>query len=235
MQLFEKLASMLKKPNKATKNSKTSASKTSNQSPNKVDPKHIGDLGEFKIEVQLRQFSKGNKYLNDLMIAHSRSKTGYAQIDHVLITPYAVFVIETKNWQGTLYGKREELNWRVNGKFPKYSPVKQNRTHISALKRTLKEYGDIRFVSVVSFTKRCDLRIDPELRTVDTDEFVVLDIVLTKLIERKLDMLRVEYANPPLSESKVSDIFQLLSENNITDPNAREEHVQKASAPKATN
>ncbi|MFD1676302.1 nuclease-related domain-containing protein [Alicyclobacillus fodiniaquatilis] len=234
--MFEKLAAVLKKSKKTTQDSQTSASKTeSKQQPKTIDPKHIGDLGEFKIEVQLRQFSKENRYLNDLLIANPRSKTGYTQIDHVLITPYAVFVIETKNYKGYVKGKREDRNWRVNGKFNMYNPVRQNRTHINALKRLLKDYEDIRFISIVSFTKRCELHIEPELRTVDTDEFVVYDILLTEFIERKLIRLKNEYSRPPLSDADVSHIFQLLGEKNITDSKAREEHVQKASAVQKTN
>lgn len=239
--MFEKLASILKRNKKVTQASKASASRAkakpsqSTQPRKTVDPTHIGDLGEFKIEVQLRQFGKENRYLNDLMIVNPRSKTGYAQIDQVLITPYAVFVIETKNYKGYVKGKREESSWRVNGKFYMYNPLRQNRTHINALKRLLKDHEDIRFISVVSFTKRCELHIDPELRTVDSDEFVVYDILLTEFIQRKLVRLKHEYPKPPLSDANVSDVFQLLSERNITDPKARAEHVEKASAARKSN
>lgn len=231
--VLDKIASIFKKSKKTTPQSQSSKSTTRASQPRKeVDPTHIGDLGEYKIEVQLRQFPKENRYLNDVLMPNPRSKTGYAQIDHVLITPYAIFVIETKNYKGYIHGKRDDNSWRVNSKFNMYNPLRQNRTHINALKRVLKDYEHLRFVSVVSFTKRCELHIDPELRTVDTDEFVVLDIVLTEFIERKLIRLKNEYANPPLSESAVAGIFELLSEKNITDPKAREEHAQKASEAK---
>ncbi len=235
--MFEKLASiMLKKTKKATQDSKASASNTQSYQPRKkIDPTHIGDLGEFKIEVQLRQFSKEYRYFNDLLIANPRSKTGYAQIDHVLITPYAMFVIETKNYKGYIRGKRDDKTWRVNGKYNMYNPLSQNRTHINALKQLLKDHADVRFISVVSFTKRCELHVDPELRTVDTDEFVVYDILLTEFIQRKLIRLKREYPNPPLSDTNVNDIFQLLAEKNITDSKAREVHAQKASSANKTN
>ncbi len=192
-------------------------------------PERIGELGEHKIEVQLRQFSNGNRYFNDLLIVNPRSKTGYAQIDHVLITTYAIFVIETKNYKGFIRGKREDSSWRVNSKYNMYNPLRQNRTHINVLKRLLKECGDLRFISVVSFTKRCELHIDPDLRTVDTDEFVVYDILLTEFIERKLIRLRHEYSSPLLSDSDISSIFQVFCEKNITDPTVRKEHDKKAS------
>jgi hypothetical protein len=231
--VFEKIASMFKKPNKTT--GKVSSSNAS-QPRKVVDHTHIGDLGEFKIGVQLRQFSKENRYLNDLLIANPRSKTGYAQIDHVLITPYAVFVIETKNYKGNVRGKREDKTWRVNGKFNMYNPLRQNRTHINALKRVIAEYKDIKFVSLISFTKRCELRnVDQELREIESDELVVYDIKLTDCIERKMRRLKIENQNSLLSESDVIRIYELISEKNITDPKARAEHVDKAIVARGTH
>lgn len=226
--MFGKLASLLKQSNKATQNSKTIGSKAKlPQQPNTVDPTHIGNLGEFKIEVQLRQFPEENRYLNDLLIPNPRSRTGFAQIDHILITPYAVFVIETKNYKGRIYGKREERYWSVNGKRNMYNPLQQNRTHVNALRRVLKRYGDIRLISVVSFTKRCELHVDPELTNVEFDQLAVYDVRLTDIIERKLIKLKAEYKTPTLSDADVRGIYELVSSTNIDDPVVREEHNRR--------
>ncbi|WAH39035.1 nuclease-related domain-containing protein [Alicyclobacillus dauci] len=233
--MFEKIVSIFKKPNKVI-NQASPRNTRASQSRRTVDPTHIGDLGEYKIDVQLRQFSNEYRYLSDLLLVYPRSKTGYSQVDHLLITPYALFVIETKNYQGYVRGKREDRNWRVNGKYNMYNPVQQNRTHINALKRVLKEYKDIRFVSVISFTKRCDLRyLEPDLREVESDEFVVYDVKLTEYIKRTLAMLKRDYTDPPLADSDIKRIFELLIGSNITDPKIRIEHNQKAEEVKVTN
>jgi hypothetical protein len=60
-----------------------------------------GELGEYKIDIQLDQLPKDYRYLSDLLVENSQAKSGYSQIDHVFITPYGIIVIETKNYQGT--------------------------------------------------------------------------------------------------------------------------------------
>src|SRR5699024_7005777 len=63
-----------------------------------------GEIGEYKIDIQLSQFPKNYKFLNDIMLENPKSVSGYSQIDHMIITPFGIFVIETKNYQGTIYG-----------------------------------------------------------------------------------------------------------------------------------
>ncbi|WP_227521481.1 nuclease-related domain-containing protein [Bacillus alkalisoli] len=117
-----------------------------------------GELGEYKIDIQLAQMSKEYKYVTDIMIKNEKSKSGYSQIDHILITPYGVFVIETKNYQGTIYGGKNRKQWLVNGKIRFMSPFIQNYGHIQALKGISTQMDHV--FSVVSFTKRCTFRLD---------------------------------------------------------------------------
>ncbi|WP_456273194.1 nuclease-related domain-containing protein [Bacillus sp. AK031] len=77
------------------------------------------------------------------MIKNSHSRSGYSQIDHAIIIPYGIIVIETKNYQGTIYGGKDRKNWLINGKFKMLNPLKQNYGHIQALKKLVKpEYQD---------------------------------------------------------------------------------------------
>ncbi len=54
----------------------------------KVTATRIGELGEHKIHIQLDQLPKECKSLSDLMLPNAKSRTGYTQIDHVVISPY---------------------------------------------------------------------------------------------------------------------------------------------------
>ena len=62
-----------------------------------------GELGEYKIDIQLEQLPKDYLYISDLLVKNPQAKSGYSQIDHVVITTYGIFVIETKNYQGIIY------------------------------------------------------------------------------------------------------------------------------------
>lgn len=201
----------------------------------KVDPSHIGDLGEFKLDVQLRQMPRDYRYLNDVFIVNKRSRTGYAQIDHILITRSGIFVIETKNYQGTIKGSRDDTKWMVNGKRTMYNPVRQNRTHINALKSVLAEYKTVPFISLISFTKRCSLYIDPELREVASNEVVVFDIKFSEFVERKIHQLKRITPEAPLSCEDVLTIFDRIQQANVSDQRKRDEHIQKINDMKSSS
>lgn len=155
-----------------------------------------GELGEYKIDIQLSQLPKDYMYLNDLFIKNPKSSTGYSQIDHVIITPYGLFVIETKNYQGTIYGGKDRKTWLINGKFKMMNPLMQNYGHIQALKSFIEAKYHPYFISVVSFTKRCTFKIEEELRKISSTELVIYDVELTQFINRKVAVLKLQYPNP---------------------------------------
>lgn len=46
--------------------------------------------------------------LNDIMLP---TEKGTSQIDHVIISSYRVFVIETKNYSGWIHGSENSEDW----------------------------------------------------------------------------------------------------------------------------
>lgn len=68
------------------------------------------------------------------------SSNGTSQIDHVLISPFGVFVIETKNIRGWIFGSENQVNWTQSLYGKKYSfqnPLHQNFRHTQCLGRYL--------------------------------------------------------------------------------------------------
>lgn len=226
--MFKKIISWFKSPNEknTTKASRKSSSKTSPQK-RKVSSSRIGELGEYKINIQLDQLPKDNKHLSDIMITNSRSRTGYSQIDHVVVSPNGLFVIETKNYNGEIKGGRSDQHWRVNNKFNMFNPIKQNYGHIKALEHLLSGFPDLRYISMVSFTMRCRFSIDQELRKIESDELVVYDIELSEFIHRKINRIRTTSEKDLLTPDQVQSIYEVIQSSNITDPAKRAEHVSK--------
>lgn len=184
-----------------------------------------GELGEYKIDIQLSQLPKDYMYLNDLFIKNPKSSTGYSQIDHVIITPYGLFVIETKNYQGTIYGGKDRKTWLINGKFKMMNPLMQNYGHIQALKSFIEAKYHPYFISVVSFTKRCTFKIEEELRKISSTELVIYDVELTQFINRKVAVLKLQYPNPLFLKSEMEMIYNSLVNANITDAAIRKQHI----------
>lgn len=77
--------------------------------------KKIGDIGEQNVKLELDKLDKVNfKVLNDIFIKpyDKRTKQHYgAQIDHIVISKKVIYLIETKNWSGTVYGDQYSKNW----------------------------------------------------------------------------------------------------------------------------
>jgi Nuclease-related domain len=183
-----------------------------------------GEIGEYKIDIQLDQLPKDLRYLSDLIVKNPKARSGYSQIDHVVLTPYGIFTIETKNYQGTIYGGKDRKTWLVNGKFKMMNPFVQNYGHIKALTSFIDEkYHDL-FISMVSFTKRCTFKVDLDYRKIASNEIIVYDIVLSEFIHRKVSVLKILHKEPLLTESEISTIYNAFSRANITDPKIREEH-----------
>ncbi|QJD86357.1 nuclease-related domain-containing protein [Cohnella herbarum] len=82
-----------------------------------------GNRGEFRAALGLWLFLPRNHYLiNDVVI--EVTPNNFIQIDHLVISPWGIFIVETKNWEGT-YDTHQEM-W-TTGSLKKISndPVKQ--------------------------------------------------------------------------------------------------------------
>ena len=100
-----------------------------------------GRVGEMRVELSLGSTLEGKQYvINNLVLNVGENKT--SQIDHILINRNGVFVIETKNYEGRIYGSENQHEWtqvlaygHVKNKF--YNPIKQNNTHAYHVSRIL--------------------------------------------------------------------------------------------------
>lgn len=118
-------------------------------------PSFKGKMGENKVARFLANVAqnKDGYVINDVIIPSKEGET--TQIDHILFTNNGVFVIETKNISGLIYGDEIQKYWTQVLAYGKtkhrlYNPVKQNQTHINCLKELL-PYSGINYVSCVVF------------------------------------------------------------------------------------
>lgn len=110
-----------------------------------------GALGEHLVREGLKDLNSEYRAIHDLVINTQDGHT--TQIDHVVASPYGVFVIETKKYQGTIIAAQNNATWfQLLGTFlsPFRSPVKQNEYHIASLTAQV-GLPNIIFRSVVVF------------------------------------------------------------------------------------
>lgn len=91
---------------------------------------------------------------------------GYTEIDTVLLHETGVYVFETKNVSGEVFGDLEMERWKLHlnerTEHTLYNPLKQNQGHIGALLRQLRVgYERARVYSFVVFSDRCVLKHVP--------------------------------------------------------------------------
>lgn len=222
------LLKIIKKLFKEESPEKVSVSKNVGFKKNKpfITSNRIGELGEYKINIQLDQLPKTSQYLSDILIKNNKAKSGYSQIDHVIFTPYVIFVVETKNYIGTIYGDRSRSNWSVNEKFTMMNPFNQNYGHIQAIKAVLETVDDTRFVSMVSFTKRCTFKVNEELRKIQSNDLIVYDTELSDFITRKINVIKLLNPEPIYLNDELVDLYNKIKSANITDSQIRDRHVE---------
>lgn len=117
-------------------------------------PEKRGEAGEKKVSKKLGQTIEGKQYVVNNFLFSVDGKS--AQIDHIFINDNGVFVIETKNYSGRIYGKDSQTYWTqvlAYGKYKNkiYNPVMQNETHIKQLQKILPVSTPIH--SLVVFTQ----------------------------------------------------------------------------------
>lgn len=184
-----------------------------------------GELGEYKITIQLSQLSKEYMVLNDILLPNPKAKSGYSQIDHVVLSPYGIFVIETKNFQGTIYGSPKYKQWLVNGKFKFMNPFVQNYGHIACIKTLVGPKFNDAFVSIVSFTKRCTFKTDLSYRKIQSSELIIYDVELTDTIKRKEAVIKLKNPMPLVSKGEIEECYALIAQANIVEEKIRKLHI----------
>jgi len=84
-----------------------------------------------------------------------------SQIDHIIISIYGLFIIETKNYTGWIFGDDNSEYWtQVNYKFKSRfrNPVKQNWSHVFVLKNILSDLKSIQYYPIVIFAGGAELK-----------------------------------------------------------------------------
>jgi hypothetical protein len=99
-----------------------------------------GKLGEFAVATHVKLYLKDPQYilLNDLTLPDGAGAT--TQIDHLLLSPYGIFVIETKNYKGWIFGSEHQKQWTqkiYKNSYKFQNPIHQNYKHIKVLQQVL--------------------------------------------------------------------------------------------------
>ena len=183
-------------------------------------PGRIGKSGERRVARKLEWLSEGYIVRNDIMLP---TQYGTTQIDHVVVSPYGIFVIETKNYKGWIFGYENSEEWKQSlvGKKRWYgwsseqhkfrNPIRQNKAHTIAIKNILSDLGDFKIIPIVVFSDHADLKIT-------TPNYLVVNWCDLRSVIR-------QHSTPCISESSIKAIISKLDSANIKEKEIRQTHV----------
>jgi hypothetical protein len=181
----------------------------------KLEAKVKGFLGERKVAKALNSLPETEyKVLNNIMLSTSNGTT---QIDHVVVSVYGIFVIETKNYKGWIRGNEYSDTWAQNIYGHKYAlknPLHQNYGHIKALQQLL-EIPEELFVSIVAFSTKATLKVKTKQNLIYFSE-------LKHTIK--------EYSEPRIAQESLDELSNIITTANIDSKENRKVHIQNIHA-----
>ena len=125
------------------------------------DYDYKGEVGEFVVNQEVQCMLDNDKYylLDNVTL---RTRDGTTQIDHIIISIYGVFVIETKNMSGWIFGNPKQKTWTqiiYKDRYKFQNPLHQNYKHVKTL-QSLLSLNSLQLHSVVVFVGGCNFKTD---------------------------------------------------------------------------
>lgn len=181
-----------------------------------------GKRGEKAVSKIFNKLNKNEYIIIDDLLLHTTN--GSSQIDHIVVSIYGIFVIETKNFSGWIHGSEKSENWtqtiyKEKNKFR--NPIKQNWSHIFALKNLLKDYSNIDYFPIVVFVGSAVLKNVHTTLPVVYGNNLLLEIS-KKSIDPKLTMGEVIEISSILIDSKIKDKTELIKHTSTIKMNIKQ-------------
>jgi len=185
-----------------------------------------GLYGEYLTYRILEQFPGYKKLLANVYIPKDDENT--TEIDVMMLSEAGVFVFESKNYSGWIYGDEKSKMWtqvlnrRTKIKF--FNPIWQNKGHISALQSVLSGCGidSTLYCSYIIFSERCQLKT--KLTTLPDVRLIKRDSLKNTLQKDFLD-------NPAvLARETVDAAYDLLVQYARADTTTKEKHLLSVKA-----
>ena len=168
--------------------------------------KIVGAAGEFWVRRELKKLPKEYLVINNLLLRYN-NKT--CQIDHLVISKYGIFVIETKQYNGYIKGNDFDKNWEQKFKKKIYylhNPIHQNYGHVQVLKEILKLEESI-FIPFVCISSRAKVNVKSK-------KVVLIEDLLKTILNYKEEQI-VYY----------KEIYDYINTVNIREHRERKKHV----------
>ena len=180
-----------------------------------------GRHGEKLTERELKLvqlFGRKGKVLRNVYLPKDNGET--SELDVIFITQKGIFVFESKNYSGWIFGDEDGQYWtamlpnKQKNKF--YNPINQNRTHLKWMQQFVGE--EIPLFSIIVFSERCELK----KITIHSDDIKVIKRDYTYAVVRDI----WDSKNDAVSNEKIDELYIKLKELTNVDLAVKAAHIQ---------
>lgn len=185
-----------------------------------------GSEGEHLTYKKILRFEKkGSKILSNIYVPTING--GTTEIDLLLIHPKGLFVFESKNYSGWIFGNENHQNWTQT--LPKgwhgdvhkerfYNPVLQNDSHIKHLMRHIEK--KIPVWSIIVFSDGCELKDI----TVSSNN---VRVIQCRHVTHTIKKICNETQSDHLTETEITSLYNKLLNYTNASEEVKKHHAQK--------
>ena len=181
--------------------------------------KDKGMYGEYLTFRELEKIKGNHRIITNVYLPCDNGKT--TEIDLIYIHESGIYVIESKNYSGWIFGNENDLYWtqvfKNKRKEKFYNPIKQNDTHIKSL-INMCEIEDQFIRSVIVFSKRCTLK---NITVYSDNVSVIKRNDLVQNIKSNIVKSSIK-----LSEDRINGLYYELKNYSNVDDSVKEAHVE---------
>jgi len=166
-----------------------------------------GKIGEGLVNFTNSAILDETIYIPVKNVTLQLSDGSTTQIDHILVSKYGLFVIETKNMKGWIFGGEHQKQWTQQNFKQKHqfqNPLHQNYRHIKALKEVL-GLPVSAFISVVAFVGNCKFKTPMPLNVLRGISYASY---IRSFTQEKLDPLQIRQVLTKLQNKRLEQSFQ---------------------------
>ncbi len=182
-----------------------------------------GRNGEYQIYKRLRDYErKGGKFLFNCYLPKDNGET--TEIDVLLINSNGIYVFESKNYSGWIFGDEKAKNWtqvlpKGRGRSHKeqfFNPIIQNKVHIKWLRSLIGE--EVPVYSIIAFSERCTLK---KINVTSQDVQVINRQMIFNTVRNTKDM-----QSRQLSMEEVNELYNKLYPFTQVSEEQKIQHIQ---------
>lgn len=149
------------------------------------------------------------------------SLSGALQVDLIMISQNGIYVFESKNYSGWIFGDERYKNWtqtlenKQKNRF--FNPIWQNKGHIDALKFVIGLDEDKIYKSYIIFSERCTLK---KINVTSPDVKVIKRNELIKTIKQD-----IKNSANALTREEIDKLYLKLKKYARVDETVKEAHI----------